>query len=43
MAVTEQHEEVTLEELLHRGFETVYTIESKKMITKEGYVTFTLK
>lgn len=24
MAVTEQHEEITLEELLHRGFEAPY-------------------
>ncbi len=43
MAVTEKHEEVTLEELLHRGFEAAYTIESKKMITKEGYATFIFK
>ncbi|UYP07235.1 helix-turn-helix domain-containing protein [Priestia megaterium] len=43
MAVTEQHEEMTLEELLHRGFEEAYEIKSKKTITKEGYATFTLK
>ncbi|NGY69643.1 hypothetical protein F6Y04_02510 [Bacillus megaterium] len=30
MAVTEQHEELTLEELIDRGFEAAYTIESKK-------------
>ncbi|MDP1471856.1 helix-turn-helix domain-containing protein [Priestia megaterium] len=42
MAVTEQHEEITLEELLHRGFEAAYEIESKKTITKEGlcYIRF---
>ncbi|MFE7082659.1 DNA-binding protein, partial [Priestia megaterium] len=43
MAVTEQHEEITLEELLHRGFEAAYEIESKKTITKEGYATFAFK
>ncbi|MGR6341720.1 helix-turn-helix domain-containing protein [Priestia megaterium] len=43
MAVTEQHEEITLEELLHRGFEEAYEIESKKTITKEGYATFAFK
>ncbi|MCM3068450.1 helix-turn-helix domain-containing protein [Priestia flexa] len=43
MAITDQHEEVTLEELLHRGFEAVYEIESKKAITKEGYATFAFK
>jgi len=43
MAVTEQHEKVTLEELLHRDLEAAYTIESKKMITKEGYATFAFK
>jgi hypothetical protein len=43
MAITEKHEELTLEELLHQGFEAAYTIESKKMITKEGYATFALK
>ena len=41
--VTEQHEELTLEELLHLGFEAAYTIESKKMIIKEGYATFAFK
>ncbi|MCM3773722.1 helix-turn-helix domain-containing protein [Priestia aryabhattai] len=43
MAITEKHEELTLEELIHRGFEAAYTIESKKMITKEGYATFAFK
>ncbi|GAB1810405.1 helix-turn-helix domain-containing protein [Priestia megaterium] len=43
MVVTEQHEEITLEELLHRGFEAAYEIESKKTITKEGYATFAFK
>ena len=43
MAITEKHEELTLEELLHQGFEAAYTIESKKMITKEGYATFAFK
>ncbi|MED4219651.1 helix-turn-helix domain-containing protein [Priestia megaterium] len=43
MAVTEQHEEITLEELLHRGFEEASEIESKKTITKEGYATFAFK
>jgi hypothetical protein len=41
--VTEQHEELTLEELLHLDFEAAYTIESKKIIIKEGYVTFAFK
>ncbi|MBU8854963.1 hypothetical protein [Bacillus sp. FJAT-26377] len=43
MAVTEKHEEVTLEELLHRGFKAAYEIESKKTITKEGYAVFQFK
>ena len=43
MAITEKHEELTLEELLHQGFEAAYTIESKKMIIKEGYATFAFK
>ncbi|MFD0084184.1 helix-turn-helix domain-containing protein [Priestia megaterium] len=43
MVITEKHEELTLEELLHQGFEAAYTIESKKMITKEGYATFAFK
>ncbi|MEK1830384.1 hypothetical protein AAAC51_18760 [Priestia megaterium] len=36
MAVTEQHEEITLEELLHRGFEAAYEIESKKQLPKKA-------
>ncbi|NGY80162.1 hypothetical protein F6Y02_38050 (plasmid) [Bacillus megaterium] len=36
MAVTEQHEEITLEELLHRGFEEAYEIESKKRLPKKA-------
>jgi len=43
MAVTEQHEEVTVEELLYRGYEAAYEIESKKTVTKEGYATFAFK
>ncbi|MDR7242826.1 helix-turn-helix domain-containing protein [Priestia megaterium] len=43
MAITEKHEELTLEELIDQGFESAYTIESKKMITKEGYATFAFK
>ncbi|MDP9578347.1 UNVERIFIED_ORG: hypothetical protein J2X74_004207 [Bacillus sp. 1751] len=43
MAITEKHEELTLEELLHQGFEAAYEIESKKTITKEGYATFAFK
>ncbi|MBY0061243.1 MULTISPECIES: helix-turn-helix domain-containing protein [Priestia] len=43
MAITEKHQELTLEELLHKGFEASYTIESKKIITKEGYATFVFK
>ncbi|MEK1831031.1 hypothetical protein AAAC51_24405 [Priestia megaterium] len=36
MVVTEQHEEITLEELLHRGFEAAYEIESKKPLPKKA-------
>lgn len=43
MAITDQHEEVTLEALLNRGFEAAYEIEPKKAITKEGYATFAFK
>ncbi|WDC91271.1 helix-turn-helix domain-containing protein [Priestia megaterium] len=43
MAVTEQHEEITVEKLLDRGYEAAYEIESKKPITKEGYATFAFK
>ncbi|MFC3882042.1 helix-turn-helix domain-containing protein [Bacillus songklensis] len=43
MAVTEEHEELTLEQLLEKGYEPAYTIESKKAITKEGYAVFKFK
>ena len=36
MAVTEQHKEVTLEELLLRGFEAAYEIDSKKRLLKKA-------
>ncbi|MEJ9306752.1 helix-turn-helix domain-containing protein [Priestia megaterium] len=39
----EELEELTLEELIDQGFEAAYTIESKKMITKEGYAMFAFK
>ncbi|MDW8518288.1 helix-turn-helix domain-containing protein [Priestia flexa] len=43
LAITDQHEEITLEELLNRGFKAAYEIEPKKAITKEGYATFVFK
>ncbi|HWO75561.1 MAG TPA: helix-turn-helix domain-containing protein [Bacillus sp. (in: firmicutes)] len=43
VAITEQHEELTLEELIEKGYEPAYTIEAKKAITKEGYAVFKLK
>ncbi|AQX56619.1 helix-turn-helix domain-containing protein [Priestia flexa] len=43
LAITDQHEEITLEELLNRGFKAAYEIEPKKTITKEGYAKFTFK
>lgn len=43
VAITEQHEELTLEQLLEKGYEPAYVIEAKKAITKEGYAIFKLK
>ncbi|WP_394557863.1 hypothetical protein [Priestia aryabhattai] len=34
--MTEQHEEITVEELLDRGFEAAYEIESKKRLRKKA-------